>query len=85
MQDSSLISNDAKHVSKPTRSVHSDPLCPPGTHQFGAMHIAKSGDVFQFEQPATSAEQPAEKLCSLCRHKLERFDTLSDSWWCNTC
>ena len=85
MQDSSLVSNDAEHVLKLMQSVHSEPLCLPGTHQFNTMHIAESGDVFQFEQPATSAEQPAAKLCNLCRHKLECFNTLCDSWWCNTC
>ena len=57
-----LLLPAAEHVSEPTQIVHSEPLCPPGTHQFGTMHIAKSGDVFQFEQPVTSAVQPADEL-----------------------
>ena len=49
-----------------------------------AQHKAR-GSGFQFEQPATSAEQPVEKLCSSCRRELKRFDTPNDDWWCSTC
>ena len=38
MQGSSLVSSDAEHVSKPTQSVHSEPLYPPGTRPFDATH-----------------------------------------------
>ena len=56
----------------------------PDTHPFDETHDAAAG-MRVCLSPNGKCVPAAEKLCSLCRHELKRFDMPNNGWWCSTC